>query len=96
MNRESLVYRMVSKTSLNGLEARYALDVMLEVITESIKAGERIEIRGFGVFTQKTNPSRKISLNCANKNPVLWSKKSISAKFKPAKELKAMVQDAPT
>jgi integration host factor subunit beta len=68
-----------------------AVKAMLEMMSESLAAGERIEIRGFGSFSLHYRPPRN------GRNPKTGEAVALSGKhvphFKPGKELRASVLD---
>ena len=50
MNMKELVKEATKRSTLTQKEVREALDSILEVITETLSRGEKVEIRGFGSF----------------------------------------------
>lgn len=50
ITRVDIINHVSEKTGLSKVEARSALEHILDYIESSLKAGKRIEIRGFGVF----------------------------------------------
>ena len=53
MNVKELVKEAAKRSTLTQREIKEALDAILEVITETLSRGEKIEIRGFGSFFMK-------------------------------------------
>jgi DNA-binding protein HU-beta len=50
MIKVDLVNCVVRRTGLTKIQAQIAVDTILSMMTDSMKRGERIELRGFGVF----------------------------------------------
>jgi len=67
----------------------YAVDIMFNAMTDALKRGERIEIRGFGNFTVRTRRPRR------GRNPKTGTGVDVPVKtfpfFKVGKELKKTV-----
>lgn len=78
--KKELALAMTAK-GFDALDASKAIDAALEAIGVSLKAGNRVEIRGFGVFETKV---RKASVSGLN-GQVIPAKQVV--KFKPGKEL---------
>jgi nucleoid DNA-binding protein len=51
--KQDLIQRVVDRTGLVRTKAEAAVDTIFESMKTSLAAGERIELRGFGVFTVK-------------------------------------------
>ena len=68
------------------------VEVMLEQMAQVLASGERIEIRGFGVFTTRIHPSR-LSRNPRTGEPVMVTSKRV-IRFKPGAELRRRVNGA--
>ena len=89
---------LVEKTRimLTGFSKRdisFAVDVIFECMKRALSEGEKIEIRGFGVFGVTARNSRM------GRNPKTGAEVYVSAKnavfFKTGKELKKMVNSRP-
>ena len=50
MIKQDLVNCVIARTGLTRTEAQVAVETILDVMRESMRRGERIELRGFGVF----------------------------------------------
>jgi integration host factor subunit alpha len=69
--------------------ARVAIEQFFDVVKDSIKAGNSLEIRGFGTFSPKTcNPRKGRNMQTGELIP-LASRKSITFKF--SSELKGRI-----
>lgn len=83
--KQDLIQRVVERTGLVRAKSEAAVDAIFESMKQSLAAGERIELRGFGVFTVKP---RKTGVG---RNPRTGAEVSIAPgkaiRFKPGKEL---------
>ncbi len=88
MIKQDLIQRVVERTGLVRTKAEAAVDAIFHSMKQSLIEGERIELRGFGVFTVKP---RKTGVG---RNPRTGTEVSISpgkaVRFKPGKELQAL------
>ncbi|KGQ29257.1 HU family DNA-binding protein [Gallibacterium anatis] len=50
MNKTELVDVIAEKTKLSKKDSKAALEAALEAITESLKAGDAVQLIGFGIF----------------------------------------------
>ncbi len=91
MVRTGLV-ESLSKRLPHLIPRELAVEVMLEQMTRALSSGERIEIRGFGVFTTRIHPSR-LSRNPRTGEPVMVTSKRV-IRFKPGAELRRRVNGA--
>lgn len=77
--------------TLNKYNSKQAVDIIVNTITDYIKSGEGVEIRGFGSFIRKHKNAR-IGIN-----PRTGERTDVKAKnspfFKPGKSLKKLVNN---
>ncbi|TKJ41278.1 DNA-binding protein [candidate division LCP-89 bacterium B3_LCP] len=59
MNKSDLVREVASRTGLTQIEARAAVDKMVNIITNQVAAGKSVNLRGFGTFKAVTREARK-------------------------------------
>ena len=59
MTKAELVSVVRRRTGLGRREAQDVVNVVIEALREAMLRGERIEIRGLGVFTVKERAGRK-------------------------------------
>ncbi len=92
MIKQDLIQRVVERTGLPRTKAERAVDTIFGSMKETLIAGDRIELRGFGVFTVKP---RKTGIG---HNPRTGAEVSISpgkaVRFKPGKDLHKMDEPA--
>ena len=90
MTRSDLV-KVLSKSQryLAPKDVEVAIRSLINILSDSLSSGERIEIRGFGSFNLHYHPPR------SGINPRTWESVNISGKyvphFKPGKELRKRV-----
>ena len=51
MIKQDIVHQVIERTGLPRTKAEAAVDTVFEGLKEALTAGERIELRGFGVFS---------------------------------------------
>ena len=78
MNKKDLVRAIANKSDVTLKVAGEVLDGFIEAIEESLKAGETVQISGFGTFELKSKPARE------GINPKTGEKISIAASKAPA------------
>ena len=88
MIKVDLVNRIVARTDVNKSRAEQAVDTIFNSIKKALKNDDRIELRGFGVFSVKP---RKTGIG---RNPRTGSEVSIppgkAVRFKPGKDLQSL------
>ncbi len=85
MIKQDLIQRVVERTGLVRTKAESAVDAIFESMKQALAEGDRIELRGFGVFTVKP---RKTGVG---RNPRTGEEVTIAPgkaiRFKPGKDL---------
>jgi DNA-binding protein HU-beta len=83
--KQDIVHQVIERTGLPRTKAEAAVDTVFEGLKQALAAGERIELRGFGVFSVR---ARKTGIG---RNPRTGTEVSIApgkaVRFKPGKEL---------
>lgn len=92
MNKTELIAAIAEKTEMTKIQSEKALKAFIDVVTEEMKKGEKVQIVGFGTFEvtkraerQGRNPSTGESITIAA---------SKSPKFKAGKALKDAIKNA--
>lgn len=89
MNKTELVASIAEKTQLSKKDSEIALKAFIDVVSEQLKKGEKIQLVGFGTFEVSDRAAR------TGKNPqtgeVINIPASKAPKFKAGKALKDMV-----
>ena len=90
MTKSELIESLVKKQSQLGYrDVELAVKTMLEHMGQTLAAGDRIEIRGFGSFSLHYRPPR-VGRNPKSGDPVSLPAKYVPH-FKPGKELRERV-----
>jgi len=83
-----IVNEVVNRTGITKTKAEMAVETVFGAMKRALEQGDRIELRGFGVFTIKP---RKTGVG---RNPRTGEEVSIppgkAVRFKPGKELQAL------
>jgi DNA-binding protein HU-beta len=83
-----IVNEVVNRTGITKTRAEMAVETVFESLKKALAAGDRIELRGFGVFNVK---ARKTGVG---RNPRTGQEVSIrpgkAVRFKPGKELQTL------
>lgn len=91
MNKTELVAAMAEKTELSKKDAEKALKAFVDVVSEELSKGEKIQLVGFGTFEVAERPARD------GRNPRTGEAMKIPAsknpKFKAGKALKDAVNE---
>ena len=58
MNKTQFIEAIAAKTNLKKKDAEAALGAVTEVIEETLKSGDKIQLVGFGTFQVKSRPAR--------------------------------------
>ncbi|MGG4495592.1 HU family DNA-binding protein [Brevibacillus reuszeri] len=90
MNKTELVTRVAETTELTKKDATKAVDAILDAIADTLKAGDKVSLIGFGNFEVRERAARK------GRNPQTGEEIEIAAgkipAFKAGKELKDSVK----
>ena len=58
MNKATLIAKMAEKSELSKKQAEAALNAFTDTIAEALKAGEKVQLMGFGTFEVKERAAR--------------------------------------
>ena len=86
MNKTELVAAIAEKTSLSKADSEKALKAFLETVEETLKAGDKVQLVGFGTFEVAERAARTGHNPRTGKS--LKIKASKSPKFKAGKAFK--------
>jgi nucleoid DNA-binding protein len=78
MKKKELIERIAEEAGVSKSDAQKHFEAFEEVVTEVLKAGEEIQITGFGKFSVKERRARE------GRNPQTGQKMKISAQRVPA------------
>ena len=89
MNKTELVAAMAEQTNLSKKDAEAALKAFIDVVSEELKKGEKVQLVGFGTFEVSERAARE------GRNPqtgeTMEIKASKTPKFKAGKALKDLI-----
>ena len=85
MNKTDLTNKIAAGSGLSKVDAKKALDAAIEAISESLKAGDKVAILGFGTFAPSVKPAR-VGKNPRTGEPVQIAEKTV-VKFKAGSDL---------
>lgn len=89
MTKAELVERVAEAATLSRAEAEQAVQTVLDSIVDALRAGDKIELRGFGSFRLRVRRPRQ------GRNPKTGTRVDVPGKaipyFKPGKELRDLL-----
>ena len=89
MTKADLIEEVARITEVTRRDSEVIVETIFDSIVHSLRAGDKIEIRGFGSFRTRQRNSR------IGRNPKTGDRVDVPAKkipfFKPSKELKDLV-----
>src|SRR5215210_1042755 len=92
MTKAELVDEVARVVQLTKKQAETIVNIVFDSIVDSLRAGQKIELRGFGSFRLRSRKSR------TGRNPKTGEKVEVPSKkipyFKPGKELKELINRA--
>jgi integration host factor subunit beta len=92
MTKAELVDEVARVVQLTKKQAETIVNIVFDSIVDSLRAGQKIELRGFGSFRLRSRKSR------TGRNPKTGEKVEVPSKkipyFKPGKELKELINKA--
>jgi len=92
MTKAELVDEVARVVQLTKKQAETIVNIVFDSIVDSLRAGQKIELRGFGSFRLRSRKSR------TGRNPKTGEEVEVPSKkrpyFKPGKELKELINKA--
>src|SRR5881628_841119 len=89
MTKAELVDEVARVVQLTKKQAETIVNIVFDSIVDSLRTGQKIELRGFGSFRLRSRKSR------TGRNPKTGEKVEVPSKkipyFKPGKELKELI-----
>lgn len=94
MNKSELIRRMSDKLDqLSNRDVDLAVQAMIEIMSDNLAAGGRIEIRGFGTFSNHFRKPRTVR-NPKTGEVGIYKPGKFVPHFKPGKELRKRVNES--
>jgi DNA-binding protein HU-beta len=85
MNKAELIAKIAEDAEVSKKQAGAALDSVIDAVTTTLKAGEKVTLVGFGTFSVSHRAQRK-GLNPRTKKAITIKAKNV-ARFKAGKDL---------
>ena len=89
LTKAELVEQVANAAGLTKKRAEIIIDTVFASITDAVHRGEKVELRGFGIFRIRRREPRR------GRNPKTGEQVDVPSKcvayFKPGKELKALI-----
>ncbi len=89
MNKTELVAAIAEKTELSKKDAEAALKAFVDVVSDELKKGEKVQLVGFGTFEVSERAASKEK----SSEKTMKIEASKSPKFKAGKALKDLVNE---
>ncbi|MBE5952334.1 MAG: HU family DNA-binding protein [Lachnospiraceae bacterium] len=89
MNKTELVAAIAANAELSKKDSEKALKAFIDVVTEELKKGEKVQLVGFGTFEVSERPARE-GINPRTKETIKIAATK-NPKFKAGKALKDVV-----
>lgn len=90
MNKADFIKELAAKVNVTNKQADAILDAFVEIVVDTVKAGDKVQIAGLGAFEVKERKAR------TGVNPQTGAEIKIEASkvpaFKPAKNFKEAVK----
>jgi nucleoid DNA-binding protein len=91
LSKKKLIKQLKEKNpALNQSEIETVINTFSQNITETLKKGNSVEIRGFGRFYTKKLKENFNARNPAT-NKLIYKPERVKVRFRPAKQLKQIV-----
>ncbi len=92
MNKRELSQSIAEKTGLKLKDIEKAINAFFDTIKEKVANGEKIQIVGFGTFSQN-NRKERTGINPMTKKEIIIPAKNFPS-FKPGKDFKTIVNES--
>ena len=92
VTKADIVNKIAEETGLTKVETKTVVEGMFQFIIDTVATGERIELRGFGVFNSKSRKPR-MARNPKTGEEVPLDKRFVPV-FKPSPEFTSKVNDS--
>jgi len=92
MKRIDLIEMLAERCLISKMKADKVIKTFTDAIMNSIERGEKMEIRGFGTFAPRENPSKVTIFGGASKDSSI-TQASTTIKFKAHKALRHVVNN---
>lgn len=91
MNRQELIKRISKQCNIKQYQAKEYLDVLTEIITETLLEGKRIKLTGLGIF--ETTQTKTYMWNSPNTDKPVLVPERTKVRFRASETLKKALND---
>lgn len=91
MNKQELIDALAAKLTIGKTDAEKTLHAFVDVITETLKSGQEVNISGFGMFMVSARTAR-MGVNPQNPEQKIQIPATKVPKFRAGKNLKDAVR----
>ena len=92
MTKKDIIMRISEETGLKQVDVKEVLQRTFDIITESLRKGDKVELRNFGIFKVKTRKGRLGRNPRTGEGVTIPDKKVVS--FKAGMKMKVDVEDS--
>ncbi|MBQ1265340.1 MAG: integration host factor subunit beta [Proteobacteria bacterium] len=89
MKKSELINKLSNRFELSQHDATHIVETLFEIMIRNLLAGDRVEIREFGIFTTKTTKSRVSRNPRTGKSIVIGDRRSIC--FRSSRKLHTLL-----
>ncbi|MEI8103494.1 MAG: HU family DNA-binding protein [Candidatus Moraniibacteriota bacterium] len=90
MNKDALVHAIVEKTELTKKDVELVIETLVDVITDTLRKGDKVALTGFGTFKTSNRAARE-GINPQTKQKIQIAAMTVP-KFTAGKSLKEAVK----
>ncbi len=90
MNKDALVSAIAERTEISKKDTELVIDTMMEVITKTLREGEKVALTGFGIFRASKRAAR-VGINPQTKEKIEIPAMTVP-KFTAGKALKEAIR----
>lgn len=92
ITKSELIHFLAGRTGLTKVETETVIDGLLSTVEETLIAGKKVELRGFGTFLVRIREPRE-ARNPATQETVMLDRRKVPV-FRPSKALKMLVDNS--
>ncbi len=90
INKDALVHAIVEKTELTKKDVELVIETLVDVITDTLRKGDKVALTGFGTFKTSNRAARE-GINPQTKQKIQIAAMTVP-KFTAGKSLKEAVK----
>lgn len=94
ITKKQLIQVISQKRGMHPNEVRNVIQSFLDVLTDSLAKGDRLEFRDFGVF-EVVERKQKIGRNPKNASVPIIIPRRNAVKFTPGKKMRKLIEESP-